>query len=241
MSLKLFLLRKTKALFIRFKLHNIFEPISPALLDLAYLSKVSKWSAENKQKFALNDFYASEWDYTKRYKLYEFLLKNEKLTDAITYVEFGVCEGHSFKWWVANNTNPASTFAGFDTFEGLPEDWGGFKAGEMSTGSNFPDVKDSRAKFLKGLFQDTLPPYIRQGFAAQRKVIHMDADLYSSTLYVLTSLAPYLNSGDIILFDEFNVPQHEFLAYMNFTQSYYIQLEPVVALNNYFFVGFKVK
>ncbi len=233
MSLKLFLIRKTKALFIRYKLHVLFEPLSPVLLDLAYLSKVSKWSAENKQKFVLNDFYAAKWDYTKRYQLYEYLLKNEQLTDAITYVEFGVCEGHSFKWWVANNSHPNSTFAGFDTFEGLPEDWGGFKAGEMSTGSNFPDVKDSRAKFL--------PPYINKGFAAQRKVIHMDADLYSSTLYVLTSLSPYLNSGDIILFDEFNVPQHEFLAFMNFTQSYYIQLEPVVALNNYFFVAFKVK
>ena len=41
----------------------------------------------------------------------------------------------------------------------------------------------------------------------------MDADLYSSTLYVLTMLAPYLKAGDIVMFDEFTVPRHEYLAF----------------------------
>ena len=31
----------------------------------------------------------------------------------------------------------------------------------------------------------------------------MDADLYSATLFTLTSFAPFLKKGDIILFDEF--------------------------------------
>jgi hypothetical protein len=54
-------------------------------------------------------------------------------------------------------------------------------------------------------------------------------------------LAPYLNKGDIILFDEFAVPQSEFLAYSDFIRSFYIELEFIAAANNYFFVAFKVK
>ncbi|HQV01287.1 MAG TPA: hypothetical protein PLO59_09015, partial [Bacteroidia bacterium] len=66
-------------------------------------------------------------------------------------------------------------------------------------------------------------------------------DLYSSTLYVLTSLAPHLKSGDILIFDEFSVPKHEFLAYTNFIQSYYLQFELIAAANNYFFTAFRMK
>ena len=68
----------------------------------------------------------------------------------------------------------------------------------------------------------------------------MDADLYSATLYALTSLAPYLKPGDIIFFDEFVVPTHEFKAFLDFTQSYYIKLELIAAANNYYFTAFKV-
>jgi len=69
----------------------------------------------------------------------------------------------------------------------------------------------------------------------------LDADLYSATLYVLSMLAPYLKKSDIILFDEFAVPQSEFLAYNDFIRSFYIDLELIAAANNYFFVAFIVK
>jgi hypothetical protein len=69
----------------------------------------------------------------------------------------------------------------------------------------------------------------------------LDADLYTATLFALTSLAPYLKEGDIILFDEFVVPTHEFMAYKNFIESYYFDLELIGAANNYYFTAFKVK
>jgi hypothetical protein len=69
----------------------------------------------------------------------------------------------------------------------------------------------------------------------------MDADLYSSTLFTLTTLAPYLKKGDIIFFDEFCVPTHEFLAVKNFTESYYINLKPIAASNNFLFTAFVVE
>lgn len=68
----------------------------------------------------------------------------------------------------------------------------------------------------------------------------MDADLYTATLYTLTMLAPYMKKGDIIFFDEFCVPTHEFLAVKNFTESYYINLKPIGACNNYTFTAFQV-
>ena len=74
----------------------------------------------------------------------------------------------------------------------------------------------------------------------QRNVIMLDADLYSATLYALTTLAPFLKKGDIVFFDEFAVPTHEFKALYEFVQSYYTNLELIAAANNYDFAAFKV-
>ena len=60
------------------------------------------------------------------------------------------------------------------------------------------------------------------------------------TFLVVKNCAPYLKKGDIIFFDEFVVPTHEFKAYSDFIQSYYINLELIAAANNYYFVAFKV-
>lgn len=238
MSAALYFIRKSKSLFIRLHLHRIVEPFSGFLLNLFYISKFSKWAKEQKN-VEFNDFYSGKWDYTKRFKLYEYVFNKENLSAAIKYLEFGVAQGKSFKWILDKNKNPDSRFYGFDTFEGLPESWGHFKAGDMS--STIPDVADNRAKFFKGLFQDMLPNFLKSISIEGRKVIMMDADLYSSTLFVLTSLATYLKPGDIIFFDEFVVPTHEFMAFQNFIQSYYVKLELIGAANNYYFAAFKVK
>ena len=73
------------------------------------------------------------------------------------------------------------------------------------------------------------------------KLIHMDADLFSSTIFVLSQLYPYLKNGDIIFFDEFNVANHEFLAFKIFTGSFYVKLRPVGAVNNFYQTAFVVE
>lgn len=238
MQIKLFLIRKFKALFIRLKLHVIVEPFSGALLNLAYISKLSKWA--NSNKIPYNDFYSSKWDYEKRFPLYKYI-SDEYIKDGpINYLEFGVASGTSFLWWLDTNKNVQSTFHGFDTFTGLPEDWGGYKKGYFG-GNPIPDTKnDTRAKFYQGLFQQTLPGFAKTFQSDKQLVLMMDADLYSSTLFTLTSLAPFLKKGDIIMFDEFSVPTHEFLAFKNFTESYYLNLKPIGAANNYYFTAFEV-
>ena len=203
-----------------------------------YLTKFSQWAFANR-KVAYNDF-PSKWNYSKRNAMYKWVIDNEQLSKPINYIEFGVAAGHSFKWWLEQNKDAESTFYGFDTFDGLPEDWGPFKKGSFSNANELPIINDERGKFYKGLFQQTVPSFVKELDNTKRNVLMMDADLYSATLYALTSLAPYLKKGDIIFFDEFVVPTHEFKAFLDFTQSYYIKLELIAAANNYYFTAFKV-
>jgi O-methyltransferase len=212
---------------------------SAVWLNLFYLTKFSVWAGKNK-KIAYNDF-PSKWDYNKRYPMYKWVIEKENLHAApVNYLEFGVAQGHSFRWFVQQFTHPESRFYGFDTFTGLPEDYGPYKKGYFNNQNEPPTIDDARAKFYQGLFQQTVPGFLKELNNNKRNVIMLDADLYSATLYVLTSLAPYLKKGDLVLFDEFAVPTHEFKAFYDFVQSYYINFELIAAANNYYFSTFKV-
>lgn len=239
MWLKFFFIQKTKALFSFFKLHILVEPFTGLLLNLAYLSKQSKWINQQKD-VAFNDFFSGDRSREKRFGLYNYLIKNFIKEAPINYLEFGVANGGSFYWWLKNHSNPLSKFSGFDTFSGLPEDYGPFKKGDMSNGNEVLKTDDSRASFYQGLFQQTLPGFLKTFNNQNLTVIHMDADLYTATLFTLTSFAPYLKKGDIIIFDEFCVPTHEFLAVKNFTESYYIDLKTIAASNNFLFTALQV-
>lgn len=239
MYFKFLIIQKTKAIFSLLKLHVLVEPFSGLLLNLAYLSKQSKWINQNK-KLPFNDFFSGNRNRNKRFGLYNYLITNFIEDKPINYLEFGVANGGSFYWWLENHQHPDSRFYGFDTFNGLPEDWGHFKKGDMNNGNEILKTTDTRANFYQGLFQKTLPGFLKTLNNDKLTVIHIDADLYSSTLFTLTSFAPYLKKGDIIFFDEFCVPTHEFLAVKNFTESYYINLQPIAAANNYLFTAFQV-
>lgn len=203
------------------------------------------WIYANKKQFLYSDFFSPIRNYEKRYRLYDFVMNHFKMhTTQIIYLEFGVASGASFKWWLHNNKHEHSLFFGFDTFEGLPEDWGGFYSkGDMS--SDVPKMEDKRGTFLKGLFQNTLCPFLNSNrnilLADSTRIIHMDADLYSATAFTLSQLYPFLKKGDIILFDEFNVAVHEFKAYKEFVDNFYIKLKPLGAVNNFYQTAFMVE
>lgn len=236
--MKLFIIRYTKIAFTYLHLHVIFNVFSSLFLNLYYLTKFSAWASKNK-KIAYNDF-PSKWDYEKRYNLYKWVIEKENLANTpISYLEFGVAQGQSFRWFLQQNKAAESRFYGFDTFTGLPEDYGPYKKGSFDNKNEVPVINDPRGKFYQGLFQQTVPGFLKE-LNNNRKVIMLDADLYSATLYVLTSLAPFLQKGDIIFFDEFAVPTHEFKALYEFVQSYYSNLELIAAANNYYFAAFKV-
>ncbi len=160
-----------------------------------------------------------------RYAFYDAISNKENLKEEdIIFLEFGVWEGQSYKWWLAINNNPNSQFSGFDTFQGLPEDWNKTNPkGTFSTYGKIPKgINDKRSSFKIGFFQETLFPFILENEHVLKKkklVIHLDADLHSSTIYVLVTLLPYLKKSDILIFDEFfslRSPHTEFRAFLDF-------------------------
>lgn len=235
------LIRKTKALFMKWQLHRLFKPFTGFMLNAVYMTRLSKWRKETPVN-GYNDWYCSNWDYSRRENLYEALCKQEHIdTEAIDYLEFGVSSGASFKYWLNRNKHPETRFYGFDTFEGLPENFGPFGKGSMANTIESLEITDTRAVFYKGLFQDTLNPFLNQFGNNRRKVIHMDADIFSATLYTLSQLHRFLRKGDIILFDELAVPTHEFMALDMYTKCFYPEYEVIAAANNYLFVAIKME
>lgn len=226
---------------MKWNLHGLVKPFRGSLENVSNMSRLSEWCRKNPVK-GYNDFYQDKWDYNNRYKLYEAINKQEELyRQPLDYFEFGVASGVSFKWWLENNNEQASRFFGFDTFEGLPEKWGHFEKGAMSHTMDSLNIHDPRAVFYKGLFQHTLIPFLEKYDGMNRKVIHIDSDLFSSALFTMTQLYRFLKPGDILIFDEFAVPRHEFLAFKIFTESFYINYEVIGAANNYLFVAAKIK
>jgi hypothetical protein len=231
------LLRKIKYILLKNRIHRILP--SSGLNFLWHLSGLSKWISEHRD-LPYTSFPVKNFDYNQRYGLYKHVVDTEVKDEAIDYLEFGVAKGHSFKWWIENIKHKEASFYGFDTFTGLPEDWGAFKKGDMSNGNHPPEIDDSRHSFYQGIFQKTLNDFLKTYSSNKKKIIHLDADLYSSTLFVLTTISPYLRKGDILLFDEFNVPLHEYKAFTEWAASFYIEYTVIGEVNNYFQVAMKL-
>jgi len=156
----------------------------------------------------------------RREELWNHVIAKHIGNEPVLYLEFGVFDGYSIQFFARHLTHPASRFVGFDTFTGLPEGWGGLKVGTFDVLGLTPKFDDTRVSFEAGLFQDTLPGFLQTVSKGSRQlVIHCDADLYSSTLFVLTRLAPMID-GAIVIFDEFNALPHEFRALQDFSRAY---------------------
>jgi hypothetical protein len=150
------------------------------------------------------------WDNTY-FKTVTSNVQNEGL-----WLEFGVCSGRTINL-ISECTN--NTVYGFDSFYGLPEDWGNHqKKGTYSTYGNLPNV-NSNIELVVGLFEDTLDSFleIHKDTVAY---LHLDADLYSSTKFVLDKLCDRIVEGTVISFDEiYNYPEyadHEIKAWVEF-------------------------
>jgi O-methyltransferase len=175
-----------------------------------------------------NALVASQTDvrtFAERYALYRYV--NDLVgTQAIAYLEFGVARGDSLRAWLDLRRDETSVFVGFDTFQGLPEDWDrSHPQGTFSAGGRPPSIDDPRVSFEVGLFQTTLRPFpekpvLRDVLVDHRLVVHLDADLYSATLFVLTQLDPIMAAGTIVLFDEFQSVIHEFRAWCDYVSAY---------------------
>ena len=112
------------------------------------------------------------------------------------FYEFGVWRGEAFKYFI-------KTFKkgyGFDTFEGIPEDWHNEKAGSYTSQGAIPKIKGG--EFIAGKFEDTLPRFFSET-RPKASIINFDADLYSSTICALNWASYVIDQNTILIFDEF--------------------------------------
>ena len=189
-------------------------PDSQKLKIIANMSTLKTW--EQKQ--------TSCPTFETRYEMYDFIQKKYLENESIDYLEFGVFEGKSIDYWRKLNQNPQSRFYGFDTFTGLPEEWKNLLAdvpsGTYTANGKLPEIDDKRVMFYKGLFQETIDPFLEKYQPSKKIVIHNDSDLYSSSLYLLTRLDDIIKKNTIIIFDEFANVMHEFRALEDYCSAY---------------------
>jgi len=126
-------------------------------------------------------------------------------------LEFGVATGRSIRHWA--ELFPTRDIAGFDGFEGIYEDWNGMPAG---TFAQRPPQVPATVELVIGRFDQTLPGWLQQ-HPGSASLIHIDCDLYQATVDVFENLRDRIQTGTIIVFDEYwnypNWPEHEFRAW----------------------------
>ncbi len=183
-----------------------------------------------------SDAICMDFEYKDRKVFYRCINSRFANREPVDYLEFGVAGGYSFNDWMQLNKNPSSRFYGFDSFEGLPEHWHtDAPKGAYTTGGTIPKTDDPRAQFIVGLFQQTVENFARNFKPQNRLVLHMDADLYSSTLYCLMNFNSHIKPGTIILFDEFNANgfTDEFAALQDYCQACYRDYKFIACRNDH--------
>ena len=113
-------------------------------------------------------------------------------------LEFGVRHGTSIRQLASLTSKP---IYGFDSFEGLPEDWHQESKEVYSTRGKIPKVP-VHVTLIPGWFEETLPLFLAK-HEEDIALINIDCDIYSSTKTVLDLLSPRIKKGTIILFDEY--------------------------------------
>ena len=149
------------------------------------------------------------------------------------YIELGVWKGRTLNFIAA--LNPHRTIYGFDSYEGLFEDWDkGDRVFEKGTFA-WPENEKLPSFLLnivlhKGWFADTLPVFAQEILREQPiAFLHVDCDIYSAAAEALQILGPYLREGTILLFDELynytNYRNHEWKAFVEFLEQFSFEAE----------------
>jgi len=174
-------------------------------------------------------------DYASRNMANAVILKDQKevlgfalsrMDDNGSILEFGVASGDSIRLIAGMVNRPVH---GFDSFEGLPEDWGGRHEGKghYSTNGQLPAVP-SNVTLHKGWFENTLDSFC-QSNDQSASFLHIDCDLYSSTRTVLEHLKTRIRPGTIIVFDEYfnftSWKNHEFKAFHEFVKMHQVEYD----------------
>lgn len=119
-------------------------------------------------------------------------------------LEFGVFKGDSIR--LLAGLAKGRPVTGFDSFQGLPEDWkrsekSTYKKGHFDLGGQLPAVPEN-VKLVKGFFSSSLGQWMGAQTLHTISLLHIDCDLYGGAKYVLSKLNKWILPGTIIVFDE---------------------------------------
>jgi len=170
------------------------------------------------------------------YDLYEWVVNNQLDPNLNGLVlEFGTATGRTlnqFAHWL-----PGKTIYGFDSWQGLPEKFNDLPAGHFAQA--LPEVLPN-CVLIQGWFgarpsqdQSNIAEHTAQSFANLHlgpiALLHLDADLYSSTKTVLDAFHAHIVPGTVILFNEYwNHPtwkKHEYKAWQEHCATYGVKYE----------------
>ena len=135
----------------------------------------------------------------------------------LTYFEFGCHSARTFcaAMNAASYLKSNFEFFAFDSFQGLPEttkeEDGIFEKGQYNTSRRrFLSLVRAQTKkdldenqIIEGFFEDTLTDELANQLP-NIGVLHIDVDLYLSTVKVLSFVKPLLVPGTVVLFDDWN-------------------------------------
>ena len=176
------------------KLHGL--PSTPSFSHYnTYVVEQKKKSYETFKQYYQKSIFVKREDYHKY--IIERAKKNDPLTKKF-YLEFGVFEGTSINFF----SKYVNTIYGFDSFEGLREDWAGTTKAKnsYSTNKKLPKLNKNIVPVI-GWVQDSLAPFLDE-HKPEINFVHMDMDTYESTKFALEKIKPYLSKNCIIAFDE---------------------------------------
>ena len=118
--------------------------------------------------------------------------------------EFGVATGRSLR--MIQELLPLETcLHGFDTFHGLPFQWGNTPAGTYSTGGALPNM-EGEVYFHKGIFRETIPEFLESMSNKDYQPLafaNIDCAIYGSTLEILEEVHSRVVPGTVFVFADY--------------------------------------
>ncbi len=193
-------------------LNRIIEFLYPSkkIIETDYKKKLISLNAYEKYK---DEEMEKCYNYFKKHfktsiflssdKIREYALKKSiknDLNQSQFYLEFGVYVGKSINFFASNLK---TKIYGFDSFEGLNEDWVGHarSSGHLDLKGVTPKVKEN-VVLIKGEVEETLVKFLEE----KKPIInfmHIDLDTYNPSKFVLNHTKKYMSKDAIILFDDF--------------------------------------
>ncbi len=204
---------------------RILEPIGKNILykDAKNIKRYLQRKALEETALFVSDNMQNVKCFSHKFELLKYSVSKLIYTDGL-FLEFGVYSGTTINYIA--KLIPEHPIYGFDSFEGLPEEWNALPKGAFGM-KQLPKVQNN-VELIKGWFDQTIPVF-KQKENKHISFLHIDSDLYSSAKTIFYELDNQIMENTIIVFDEyFNYPGWklgEYKAFLEYVEDKSIKFE----------------